>query len=261
MATSFKLVVHHPEPVYARQAMAAAWTELDALEIRLSRFIEHGDLFRINRLAAGQSTTIHPDTARCLCIALEMTAAAQGAFDAAYAARRRHPAGPVVQVDCLPPHATALVDHPQLDLGAIGKGFALDCLAQLLAEWEIETALLCASQSTIYALGRPPGAPGWKVILEPGQELWLADGAFSASGLAVQGSHIFDPRTGRPVAGRCRAWSQASSAAEADALSTVFMVLSEPEILEFCRTRPSVSAFVKETEASPCRCLALAPQR
>jgi thiamine biosynthesis lipoprotein len=68
------------------------------------------------------------------------------------------------------------------------------------------------------------------------------DRALSASGTAVKGNHIIDPRTGRPVQDRLRAWAGAPTAALADALSTAFMVMTEAEIRECCGRHAEVSA-------------------
>ena len=54
-----------------------------------------------------------------------------------------------------------------LDLGAIGKGYALERAAELLREAGVTSALLNGGTSTIYALGRPPGNSAcWKVAVE-----------------------------------------------------------------------------------------------
>ena len=134
-----------------------------------------------------------------------------------------------------------------LDLGGIGKGFALDRMAALLREWEVASALLCASISTILALDAPPGEEGWAVQLgldDAPEHLKLINGALSASGTAVKGSHIVDPRTGRPAEGRFRAWALAPTAAMADALSTAFMIMSEEAVRAYCRCHTGIVARI-----------------
>jgi FAD:protein FMN transferase len=283
MATAFRLTLVEPDPRYARQAAAAAFAELDEIENRLSRYVETSDLFRINRLGRGQATTVHVDTFQCLRIALEVQAATGGAFDAAYASAVR-PAGqtslPVGQTfssvgqTFLSANSSAgkapggeplfelieagcavrvLADGVRLYLGGIGKGFALDRMAGLLREWDILAAMLCASTSTVLALDGPPGEPGWPVKIGADQApeyLCLANQAASASGTAVRGAHIVDPRTGRPAEARFRAWAVAPTAAEADALSTAFMVMGEDEIRDYCRRRPEISARLLQSPAA-----------
>jgi len=55
---------------------------------------------------------------------------------------------------------------------------------------------------------------------------------------------IFDPRTGRPAVGKAGAWSVAPTGAEADALSTAFLVMSVEEIEAYCAKRKDVGALI-----------------
>jgi thiamine biosynthesis lipoprotein len=287
MGAAFQIALVEPDRLYARQAAAAAFAELEQIESRLSRYVETSDLFRVNRLGRGQATVVHIDTFQCLRIALEVQAATGGAFDAAYGSARSvgqtflsadevSTHGPLIELIEAGCSVHVLADGVRLDLGGIGKGFALDRMAAMLAEWDITAALLCASTSTVLALDAPPGEPGWTVHLacEPSnsvpllgtssvahnlpsehclfqavahrgeRRVYLANQAISGSGTAVRGAHIIDPRTGRPAEGKFRAWSIAPTGAEADALSTAFMVMSESEIHEFCERRPEVSAYI-----------------
>ncbi len=250
MATVFRLSLVHPEPLYARQAAAEAFAELERIEGRLSRFVESSDVFRAGRLARGQSTWVHPDTLRCLAIALDIQRATAGAFDVAYASTASPaspPDRPRWELDEKEHAVRVLADGVRLDLGGIGKGFALDRMAALLADWEIEAALLSASTSTVLALGRPPGEAGWPLRVGPDDaphELRLAHRALSGSGTAVKGNHVLDPRSGGPATGWFRAWAAAPTAAVADALSTAFLVMTEHEVRDFCRTRAEISAYL-----------------
>ncbi len=246
----FQITVVEPDPVYAGQAAAAALAQLERVENRLSRYVETSDIFRINRLAPGQVTTVHPDTFQCLRIALEVQAATGGAFDVAYASAVRPDDGPPIELiepGCV---VRVLADGVRLDLGAIGKGFALDRMAALLAQWDIGTALLSASTSTVLALDPPPGERGWPIHVgtdHAPRRFWLANQAIGASGTAVRGAHIIDPRTGRPAEGKFRAWAVAPTAAEADALSTAFMVMADSEVDDYCRRHPGISAHLLHT--------------
>jgi len=247
MATAFRLAIVHPEPRYARQAAAAAFAELERIEGRLSRCVESSDVFRINRLGRGRSTVVQLDTFECLRIALEIERATGGAFDVAYGSAGPRPPGPRIELDPDRHTVGVLAEGVRIDLGGIGKGFALDRMAALLSDWEIDSALLCAGTSTLLALGPPPNEPGWPVSVGADRDprrLRLVRRAVSGSGTAVKGSHIIDPRTGQPVTARFRAWAGAPTAATSDALSTAFMVMPEPAIREYCRTDPEVSAYL-----------------
>ncbi len=254
MATRFSVAVAHDDPVYARQAIAAAFAELDLIEARLSRFVESSDVFRINRLGRGQATVVHPDTWACLRIARKVEVATQGAFDPAFAMRFLCRNGPLYELDADRPVVRVLVDGLRLDLGGIGKGFALDRMAARLADWEIASVLLSASTSTVLALDPPAGKPGWPTRVGPddrsGRRLFLSRRALSGSGVGVKGDHVIDPRTGRPAQGVVRAWAAAPTAAEADALSTAFLVLGAEGARHYCRRHPEVAAYLQLDEHS-----------
>jgi thiamine biosynthesis lipoprotein len=145
---------------------------------------------------------------------------------------------------------------PDLDLGGIGKGFALDSLRPVLADWDITDALIHGGTSTALAIGRPDTEQeGWPVGVgggraDPGipKRIQLSNRALSGSGLEVKGAHITDPRTGKSARGHTAAWVSHPSAAESDALSTAFMVMNDREIGELCRKRLEIWALTIGSE-------------
>jgi thiamine biosynthesis lipoprotein len=252
MATTFSIRVAHEDPRYARQAVAAAFAELDALESQLSRFVEGSDVWRINRLARGEFAVVAPDTFRCLSTALEVHARTGGAFDVTYASAptskpanrlAMRPAGCGVRV---------LTDGVAVDLGGIGKGYALDVMAAVLRQWDVTAALLTASTSTILALDPPAGEPDWNVTFGPDRDprrLLLSHAAFSGSGIGVKGTHIIDPRTHEPAGRRTQAWALSATAAQADALSTAFMVMNAAEVRRYCDHDQSARSYLLDAHA------------
>ncbi len=254
MATTFGIFILHDDARYAKQAAWAAFDELDRLEAELSRFIENSDISRINNLAANQPLQIGLSTFECLQLSARIYDETDGAFDITIGSLMdcwlnedktiRTPSKEQLNKarQCTGTHlfkleetehtVELLTDELQIDLGGIGKGYAVDQMAKLLGDWSIDTALLHAGCSSALALGAPPGKKGWPITLSSPTSskqtlacLYLQHRAVSGSGLQ-KGWHIIDPRTARPVAGKSAAWACASDAATADVLSTTFMVMS-----------------------------------
>jgi thiamine biosynthesis lipoprotein len=269
MATVFEVFIIYEDANYAHQAAWAAFDELDKIEQNLSRFIENSDISQINRLAAGQSLKLGDDAFRCLQLSAEVYDRTNGAFDITVGSLLDHGLAQdgkpsvqeadstcyhtgmtILQLDETEYTVTLLAGPVQIDLGGVGKGYAVDRMAELLADWSIDTALICAGQSSVLALGAPPQSKGWPVKLtnphnhkEVLARLFLWDEALSGSGLQ-KGPHIIDPGTALPVTDKCAAWASAPDAAGADALSTAFMVMSIREIEDYCLHHLDTQAMI-----------------
>lgn len=262
MATVFEVYAVHPDQQYAAQAAQAAFDLADRLERELSRFLPNSDIARVNHLAAGESTRVSPSTLECLVIARHVFDLTGGAFDVSIGTGL-----PSLELDPDDFLVRATNDGVQVDLGGIGKGYAVDRMAELLEEWGLGVALVHGGFSSVLALEPPTGREGWPLTLsDPGApsrvlaRLSVRQTALGASGVR-KGDHIVDPRTGEPARGRLAAWvvvprperagaeapvDEGSSAAAAvtDALTTAFMLLSTEEIAALCERSPGLEAWV-----------------
>ena len=264
MATYFEVRVTDEERTYAAQAAQAALDLLDKLESHLSRFRADSDLARIAQLAPGEKLCLSKPSFTCLEIAKKMELATHGAFSATSAALQTQASFPRWSLLAEDLSIRCESGQLQFDLGAIGKGFALDRMAELLRSWDCPSFLLVAGGSSILAGDAPKDAAGWSCGLgddNAPQRFLLTDASLSGSGLAVKGSHIVDPRNGQLALRQNRAWALTDTAAESDALSTACMVLSEPELKEVLAQDQSWLIFL-ETDgiARPMGSRALPPQ-
>jgi thiamine biosynthesis lipoprotein len=251
MATVFEVHCVHEDARYARQAADAAFALVDRLEQELSRFVANSDVSRINSLAAGGATRVSPTTLECLAIARHLYHVTHGAFDVSIGTGLD-----ALELDPETYSVHSRREELRLDLGAIGKGYAVDRVAELLGEWEVRNALVHGGFSSVLALEAPPGQEGWPLSLsapDDGRILARLEArrlALGASG-SRKGEHIRDPRTGRP-AGERAVWvsvpredtAGGSPTAVADALSTACMLLSEQEIRNLCRDGPGLEAWL-----------------
>lgn len=233
MATHFEVRIADEERTYAAQAAQAALDLLDKLESHLSRFRANSEIAQIAQLAPDEQMRLSEPVFACLEIAKRMELATHCAFSATAAALQTQTSLP--QWKLLPEELSIHCESGRLefDLGAIGKGFALDRMAELLHSWDCPSFLLIAGGSSILAGDAPEGAAGWSCGLgddNAPQRFFLTQSSLSGSGLAVKGSHILDPRTGQSSLRKNRAWALTNTAAESDPLSTACMVLREPEL-------------------------------
>ena len=267
MGTNFDVRLVSEDADYARQLAGAAFEELARLESELSRFVPSSDVSRINRLRGGETVQIGVCAYECLQIAARIWEETNGAFDPTVSGllavgqdkrlgdrerllERERWGMRLVEVHREENAVTAAADGLVLDLGGIGKGYALDKMAELLGEWEAGSGLLQGGESTALPMGRPP-AGGWQIGLraprgfseQPGQ-LRLRERAVSGSGVTLHGRHIIDPCTGEPASGRVATWALAGTAARADALSTAFIVMDNEGIRSYCADHPDTGAMV-----------------
>ena len=138
-----------------------------------------------------------------------------------------------------------------IDLGGIAKGYALDRMAERLRGAGTAGALLSFGQSSLWAIGAPPGADGWRILVRGPDGgyaglVTLRDRAVSVSGSLGQSvevgarryGHVIDPRSGRPLERPAVAMVLAPSAAEAEALSKALLVLGAREGLALLESAP-----------------------
>lgn len=241
MNTTFGLRIDDPDRKQAEVWAGSAMRLLEDLEAELSRYRPDSEVSRVNRLEPGQSTFLAESTDRCLRVALKACELTAGLFDPTLGAhtakgesrRLDSPEGKII-LDPERPRITCVESGRQVDLGGIGKGFALDEMAALLLDLGAESFLLSAGASTHLRVGERE----WSFFLRGSgdrRELSLRDGeALSSSGTGELGAHIVHPDIGKaPDYTFQRVWVVSSSAALADAFSTACLLMDAEEIHAF----------------------------
>lgn len=259
MHTTFSLRFRGVDAVTAQCLARECCDQLDYLESQLSRFIEGSDVARINRLQAGQTLYLSEACHHCLLLAMDAHSQTGGLFDIALGSHIEHrkagAAGPppaiAGRLTIHPDVAAVTCETPgrELDLGGIGKGFALDHLKQVLTEWGAPDALLAAGGSSLLAFG--PTA--WPVDLTGELEsarVYLKNQALSASGTGIQGSHIVHPDGAQALPARpCqRVWVLAPSAALAEIWSTALMLVDPAEMAAGLAGPPELAGVYAERD-------------
>lgn len=259
MGTRFELVLAGDDPVRLRGAGEEALREVEEVDRRLSLFRRDSLLAHVNRTAATGPVRLDADTFELFALADRVARASDGAFDPTVAplmralglhgdestapalewGRARAALGWREAVRLDPPARTVHFTRPDttVDLGGIAKGHGLDLAAAALRECGVSCALLHGGTSTVVALGAPPGRPGWRVAVGPGEAAPVAllrGDCLSVStptgrvapGPTGEEHHVLDPRTGAGIgAGGARlAATLAPTAALADAWSTALLV-------------------------------------
>jgi thiamine biosynthesis lipoprotein len=274
MACRFEIVLPGEDSRHLAAARHAL-DEADRIEAMLTVFRDTSEVADLNRRAADTPHRISQQLFDLLLDCRDLYRATDGAFDITSTPLSRcwgflRRAGRVpTDADIESARACVGAEHLVLDpdtrsvqyrrrglevnFGAIGKGYALDRMAIGLAASGVDTALLSAGQSSVLARGS-----GWLIDIRSATRgdclahVHLRDGALGTSGageqfIEVEGvryGHVIDPRTGRPASGVLSASVLASSAAEADALSTAFLVGGVDLARRYCRDHHEVLALI-----------------
>ena len=238
MATEFGVRLIHPDADYAAGAAQAAFARIDEIEAVLSRYQPGNDIAQLNQAEPGEWLLVAPDVQQCLLQARDLYHATEARFDPAFRTPGRFGG---IEIDPAYPRVR-LPQRMDIDLGGIGKGYALDEAGILLREWEVERALVQGGGSSVLALQPPPGKPGWALTVGQGPPIHLVEKSLSASGTEARGHHIVDTLGTAKGTGIVRTWALAPTATVSDALSTVFFLMSPDAIKRFCDQHPDIGA-------------------
>ena len=285
MACRFEVTMRQSEET-GIAAATEALDEIDRLESRLTVFRETSEVSVVNSEAAKRSIEVSQELFDLLTLCQRLYEGTDGAFDVTsgpltrcWGFLRRQGRMPsqaeIDQSKSVVGSDKLLLDDTmktvrfarvgmEINLGSIGKGYALDSAAELMST-RVSTALLNAGSSSMRAAGKGEDGSGWLVGLRNPRSklrrlgvLRLRDCALSTSGgeeqfFDHQGqrySHIIDPRSGWPASGVTSVSVVAPTAAISDALATAFFVGGRQFAERYCQNHTDVLAIMLESHAA-----------
>ncbi len=296
MGTIAEITAYGENAEKVKNTINLAFEEINRLENLMSTYKQESELSRINRKAIKGPTTCDNELLHVIKESIRYSTLTDGAFDITVGPlmktwRFRKDAGVKgkFKVSAFPPsqdELTAVMSavsyknivisksknprkkriyfknfQTQIDLGGIGKGYAVDRAFDVLKKNGITYACINFG-GNIRVMGTPPGSPpkaGWKIAVQHPRKknavlgyLELTDGAVSTSGdyeksFTIDGkrySHIIDPRSGKPVENMVSVTILAKTATQADALSTGVFVMNCREGLKLIEKLDGVETLL-----------------
>jgi FAD:protein FMN transferase len=276
MGTMFDIVVHHPSEPEARTAVEKAMAEIVYLDQVMSDYKADSDLSQLVREARDHVVTVEPSLYEVISESIGFSRRSGGKFDVTIApllrtwkqaqADGRRPSAAAISaarrcvgyenIELVPPRGIRFrSDCLEIDLGGIGKGYAVDRAMAVLTAAGIRHALVNAGSSSIAGIGAPPGSKGWPVVIggggPTGTTIVLENSslstsiqtfvpfAFDSGGFA----HIIDPASAAPAPSRLAISVVAPRATVSDALSTTLLMMSPQDCGGLLAEYSGVSAY------------------
>jgi thiamine biosynthesis lipoprotein len=287
MACQFEVIFNIFDNDQATAWGVEALDLIDLVEDRITVYRPGSELAQLNARAAADWQPVSDELFSLLLLARELYDRTAGAFDvtagplirawgflnrrgrqpapAELAAVRRCCGMDFVEFDTNSQRLRFRQPGVEINLGAIGKGWAIDRAIDRIAAGGIADVLIHGGHSSLRARGsrglpgRADSGSGWPVglrhPLRPRDRLGtisLENRALGTSGSGTQFfidrgrklGHILDPRSGLPATGVLSATVLAPTAAEADALATAAYVLGPAELDRIAPAGGPVSALL-----------------
>lgn len=298
MATRFEFALHGMDAGYLRSAGEEALDEICRLEKALSFYLPTSEISQINREAGTRPVRINPETYQLISLSIEIMEKSGGLFDIAagplihlwHRARESNtlPSPETIEetlacassrhIELDPSAYTVRFHHPDMsiNLGSIGKGYALHQAFEILKDLEVPHGLIQGGTSSIIAWGQSPENTPWKTAVQSPQfttaysnfqlpesmdvsnrEKYLSVEALDHESLSISSiwgrgfqvdnqylGHVIDPRTGWPVASTQLTCIRHQHAGIADALSTAFIAGGIEMVDRLTEQFPEVSGYL-----------------
>ena len=276
MGTVYEIAAYDESAAHASAAIDKAFAKIVYLDEVLSNYKPESDLSRLNREGHFHAVKVPADLYRVIEESLRYSKISGGEFDISvgplvdlWKAALRGEGAPTAEeqekaracvgyekIKLIPPEQVEFESQClRIDVGSIGKGYAVDRAVEILRAEGVRNALVDAGQSSIYAMGAPPGRNAWEVHLrDPSGRVdpmvMLSGNSVSTSeqtpgsllGNASAG-HIIDPENGKPLQTKYALSVVVKTATASDALSTTLLLLGPEKGKAIVRRLPEAAAI------------------
>ncbi len=276
MGTVYEIAAYHESPARASLAIDKAFAEIVRLDAMLSTYKPESALSRVNRTAHFHAEKVPLDLYRVIEESVGYSKLSEGKYDITVAplvdlwqAALRGDRVPSQEeqekvrgcvgyqrIELIPPdmvefHSSCM----RIDVGSVGKGYAVDRAVEILRGNGIRNALVDAGQSTIYAMGAPPGQSAWQVHLrDPSHRVdptvMLSNNSVSTSEQTPPSllgnepaGHIIDPDNGKPLETKYALSIVAKTGTASDALSTTLLLVGPEKGKAIVQRIPDAAAI------------------
>ena len=280
MGTVFTVAAYGRDRTFLAEVVEQVFEEVDRLDEQMSNYKPESELSVINREATNHPVEVEPGLFHLLEICFHRSEETGGAFDITvgplmkswgfFRGRGRLPTQAEISevlkrigyqhLELDAGRRTIRFDEAgiEIDLGGIAKGYAVDRAVDVLRSNGITSALVTSGTSSIYALGSPPGAHGWKITLrdpydahKPADVFHLQNYSLSTSGsyerfFNIGGKnycHIMNPHTGWPVQGVLSTAVLAATGTDTDGRSAGCFVMGVDGTRKYLATHPNLAVI------------------
>jgi FAD:protein FMN transferase len=277
MGTYLEVTVWHDEPETAKRLIRDAVREVHRLDEILSNYDPDSALSHLNQRAGAGAMRVPAELFELLTSAREFSEKTGGSFDVTVgplmelwqqaAADNRLPSGKrLAQTLAAVGYRNLVLRRPDevelaragmsVDLGGIGKGYAVDRVTEIFRTAGVSAALINFGGSSMSAIGAPPGKHDWEIAVQDTDDrlrgaIHLRDAALSTSSSMgrwwrIEGKkygHLIHPMSGIPITEGRTAMVITRSATRAEALTKPLVLLGKsalPIVEKFSHTEAIV---------------------
>lgn len=275
MGTRIYVEVWDTDPAHGEASIDAVMAEMHRIDDLMSHYKPESQLSKINQHAADAPVQVDKELFDLIKLSTHYSEITEGAFDITYASvgylynYPNHVRPTEAQIKAALPAVnwrnlkfddvshTVFFEHKgmRIDLGGIGKGYAVDRGIEILQKRGIQHAVVTAGGDT-RIIGDHMGRPWLVAIRHPDDEkkvvtrIPLSDAAMSTSGdyeryfdeNGVRYHHIIDPRTGHSASKVRSATIIGPTATQTDGMSKTAFVLGPEKALEIINRMPEYDA-------------------